>query len=186
MTWNATGLVSGQTLNTAGINANSYAWYTKDNDGNYVAMTGNPVNAGTYYLRLTDNAISQIQKDNPNYKFADNAIGGKFTYTIKAVDGQATLSGSASKTYDGHAVTTAEVDSTDGNVIVHLNFPGSTAQSTYTLQDGDYTWETEDGNAPTNAGTYTIELSEQGLANLQRAINQHASQGMLPWMHKTC
>lgn len=177
VTWRSTGLVSGQTLNTAGITANSYGWYTKDSNGNYHAVTGDPVNAGTYYLRLTDNAISQLQKDNPNYKFADNAIGGKFTYTIKAVAGQATLSGSASKTYDGHAVTTAEVDSTDGNVIVHLNFPGSTAQSTYTLQDGDYTWETEDGNAPTNAGTYTIELSEQGLANLQQAINQHASQG---------
>ncbi|WP_235981138.1 MBG domain-containing protein [Limosilactobacillus portuensis] len=51
-------------------------------------MTGNPVNAGTYYLRLTDNAISQLQKDNPNYKFADNAIGGEFTYTINAVAGR--------------------------------------------------------------------------------------------------
>ena len=52
------------------------------------AMTGNPVNAGTYYLILTDNAISQLQKDNPNYKFADNAIGGEFTYTINAVAGR--------------------------------------------------------------------------------------------------
>lgn len=96
----------------------------------------NPVNAGTYYLRLTDNAISQLQKDNPNYKFADNAIGGEFTYTINAVAGQATLSGSsklaASKTYDGQAVTPVEVDSTNGNIVVHLTFPGSTAQSTYT------------------------------------------------------
>lgn len=30
VTWSSTGLVSGQTLNTAGITANSYAWYTKD------------------------------------------------------------------------------------------------------------------------------------------------------------
>lgn len=47
--------------------------------------------------------------------------------------GQATLSGQASKTYDGQAVTPVEVDSTNGsNIVVHLTFPGSTAQSTYT------------------------------------------------------
>lgn len=83
-------------------------------------------------MRLTDNAISQLQKDNSNYKFADNAIGGEFAYTINAVAGQATLSGQASKTYDGQAVTPVEVDSTNGNIVVHLTFPGSTAQSTYT------------------------------------------------------
>ena len=175
VTWSSTGLVSGQTLNTAGITANSYAWYTKDSNGNYHAMTGVPVNAGTYYLRLTDNAISQIQKDNPNYKFADNAIGGEFTYTINAAAGQATLSGQASKTYDGQAVTTSEVDSTNGNIIVHFTFPGSNAQSTYTLQDGDYSWE--DGQVPVNAGTYTLKLSDQGLAHLRAAIDKYAGSG---------
>lgn len=177
VTWSSTGLIEGQTLNTDGITANSYAWYTKDSNGNYHAMTGAPVNAGTYYLRLTDNAISQIQKDNPNYKFADNAIGGEFTYTINAVAGQATLSGQASKTYDGQAVTPAEVDSTNGNIIVHFTFPGSNAQSTYTLQDGDYSWKTQNGQAPVNAGTYTIKLSNSGIANLQSAIDQYAGQG---------
>ncbi|MBB1124587.1 MBG domain-containing protein [Limosilactobacillus albertensis] len=175
VTWGSTGFVSEQTLNTAGITADSYAWYTKDSDGNYRAMTGSPVNAGTYYLRLTDNAISQLQKDNPNYKFADNAIGGEYTYTINVVAGQATLSGQASKTYDGQAVTPAEVDSTNGNIIVHFTFPGSTAQSIYTLQDGDYTWE--DGQAPVNAGTYTLKLSDQGLAHLQAAIDKYAGNG---------
>ena len=177
VTWNSTGLVSGQTLNTDGINADSYAWYTKDGNGNYQAMTGNPINAGVYYLRLTDNAISHIQKDNPNYKFADNAIAGEFTYTINAAAGQATLSGQASKTYDGQTVTTAEVDSTNGNIIVNFTFPGSTAQSIYTLQNGDYSWETQDGQAPVNAGTYTIKLSNSGIANLQSAIDQYAGQG---------
>ena len=173
--WSSTSLVIGQELNTAGLTANSYAWYTKDNDDHYVAMTGNPVKAGTYYLRLTDAAIAQIKADNPNYNFT--AVDGEFTYTINAVAGQATLSGSASKTYDGQAVTTAEVDSTNGNVIAHFSFPGSTSEHGYTLQDGDYTWETEDSHAPTNAGTYTIKLSANGIVNLQKALNQYAGQG---------
>lgn len=172
VTWSSTGLVSGQTLNTAGITANSYGWYTKDSNGNYHAMTGDPVNAGTYYLRLTDSAISQLQKDNPNYKFADNAIGGEFTYTINAVAGQATLSGQASKTYDGQAVTTADVDSTNGNIIVHFTFPGSNAQSTYALQAGDYIWENDQD--PVNVGTYTLKLSDSGLAHLQAALDKYA------------
>lgn len=175
VTLNSTGLVSGQHLNTAGITANSYGWYTKDSNGNYHAMTGDPVNAGTYYLRLTDSAISQLQKDNPNYKFADNAIGGEFTYTINAVAGQATLSGQASKTYDGQAVTTADVDSTNGNIIVHFTFPGSNAQSTYTLQAGDYIWENDQD--PVNVGTYTLKLSDSGLAHLQAALDKYAGNG---------
>ena len=46
------------------------------------------------------------------------------------------------------------------------------------MQDGDYTWDTEDGqtiSAPTNTGTYTIKLNKQAiLAHLQAALNQQA------------
>ena len=176
--WNATGLVTDQDLNLTGLTANSYAWYSKDADGNYVAMTGNPVNAGTYYLHLTKNAIEQVKADNSNYDFT--SVNGEFTYTINTVNGIATLSGSSSKTYDGQAVNTAEVNSTNGDIIVNFTFPGSSAQSTYVLQTGDYTWENKDGQAitaPTNAGTYTIKLSADGITNLQNAINQYAGQG---------
>lgn len=174
----ATGLVTDQDLNLTGLTANSYAWYSKDADGNYVAMTGNPVNAGTYYLHLTKSAIEQVKADNSNYDFT--SVNGEFTYTINAVNGIATLSGSSSKTYDGQAVTTAEVNSTNGDIIVNFTFPGSSAQSTYVLQTGDYTWENKDGQvitAPTSAGTYTIKLSADGITNLPNAINQYAGQG---------
>ena len=176
--WKATGLVTDQELNLNGLTANSYAWYSKDADGNYVAMTGNPVNAGTYYLRLTKDAIAQVKVDNSNYNFT--SVDGEFTYTINVVNGTATLSGSSSKTYDGQAATTAEVNSTNGDIIVNFAFPGSSAQSTYALQAGDYIWENKDGqeiSAPTNAGTYTIKLSADGITNLQNAINQYAGQG---------
>lgn len=152
--WKATGLVTDQELNLNGLTANSYAWYSKDADGNYVAMTGNPVNAGTYYLRLTKDAIAQVKADNSNYNFT--SVDGEFTYTINVVNGTATLRGSSSKTYDGQAATTAEVNSTNGDIIVNFAFPGSSAQSTYALQAGDYIWENKDGqeiSAPTNAGT---------------------------------
>ena len=176
--WKATGLVTDQELNLNGLTANSYAWYSKDADGNYVAMTGNPVNAGTYYLRLTKDAIAQVKADNSNYNFT--SVDGEFTYTINVVNGTATLRGSSSKTYDGQAATTAEVNSTNGDIIVNFAFPGSSAQSTYALQAGDYIWENKDGqeiSAPTNAGTYTIKLSADGITNLQNAINQYAGQG---------
>ena len=176
--WKATGLVTDQELNLNGLTANSYAWYSKDADGNYVAMTGNPVNAGTYYLRLTKDAIAQVKADNSNYNFT--SVDGEFTYTINVVNGTATLSGSSSKTYDGQAATTAEVNSTNGDIIVNFAFPGSSAQSTYALQAGDYTWENKDGqeiSAPTNAGTYTIKLRADSITNLQNAINQYAGQG---------
>ncbi|MBW8451893.1 YSIRK-type signal peptide-containing protein [Lactobacillus paragasseri] len=166
--WKATGLVTDQELNLNGLTANSYAWYSKDADGNYVAMTGNPVNAGTYYLRLTKDAIAQVKADNSNYNFT--SVDGEFTYTINVVNGTATLSGSSSKTYDGQAATTAEVNSTNGDIIVNFAFPGSSAQSTYALQAGDYTWENKDGqeiSAPTNAGTYYISLTANGLKKLQ-------------------
>ena len=166
--WDATGLVTDQDLNLTGLTANSYAWYSKDADGNYVAMTGNPVNAGTYYLHLTKSAIEQVKADNSNYDFT--SVNGEFTYTINAVNGIATLSGSSSKTYDGQAVTTAEVNSTNGDIIVNFTFPGSSAQSTYVLQTGDYTWGNKDGHAitaPTNAGTYYIALTVNGLKKLQ-------------------
>ena len=176
--WNTTGLVTNQDLNLTGLTANSYAWYSKDADGNYVAMTGNPVNAGTYYLRLTKDAIAQVKADNSNYNFT--SVDGEFTYTINVVNGTATLRGSSSKTYDGQAATTAEVNSTNGDIIVSFAFPGSSAQSTYALQAGDYIWENKDGqeiSAPTNAGTYTIKLSADGITNLPNAINQYAGQG---------
>ena len=166
--WNTTGLVTNQDLNLTGLTANSYAWYSKDADGNYVAMTGNPVNAGTYYLRLTKDAIAQVKADNSNYNFT--SVDGEFTYTINVVNGTATLRGSSSKTYDGQAATTAEVNSTNGDIIVNFAFPGSSAQSTYALQAGDYIWENKDGqeiSAPTNAGTYYISLTANGLKKLQ-------------------
>ena len=173
ITLNGNDLVQGQKLNTTGLTANDYAWYTKNADGTYTA-TGDPVNVGTYYLKLKESGLDKIKNDNPNYSFASDAINGEFTYTINAVSGTATLSGENSKVYDGQAVTNDEVISPNGTIAVTFGFPGSTDKDTYVLQNGDYTWNVDN---PTNAGTYTLTLSAAGLAHLQEAINQYAGSG---------
>ncbi len=166
VTWTSNGLVSGQSLSTNGITADDYEWFTK----NDTAMTGEPTNAGTYYLKFKSSGISKLQSANPNYSFATDAVSGEFTYTITpaAENIAATLSGSNHKTYDGHAVTNDEVISTSGDIKVTFTYPGSTDQSTYALQAGDYTWSTADGSAPTNAGTYTLTLTKNSDRRISR------------------
>jgi LPXTG-motif cell wall-anchored protein len=173
VSWNSTGFVTGENLNHTGVTASDYTWYTKNANGTYTIMTGEPTNAGTYYLKLNDGAIAQIKRDNPNYSFANDAFTGEFTYTINAVAGTATLSGQNSKTYDGQDISLADLNSTDGNIEVKFAFPGSTDSDTYQLQSGDYTI----GHNAAKVGNYTIKLSDQGLANLQAALDKYAGNG---------
>ena len=147
---------------------------------NDLQIIGNATNVGTYQVELSQAGQEKLEQltgnNGANYKwtFKTNA-----DYVVKAATASAELSGSNQKTFDGSAVTTAEVNS-NGQILVHLTYPGSSAQSTYALQAGDYTWENKDGqeiSAPTNAGTYTIKLRADSITNLQNAINQYAGQG---------
>lgn len=174
VSWSSTGFVTGENLNHTDVTANDYTWYTKNADGTYTAMTGEPTNAGTYYLKLNDGAIAQIKRDNPNYSFADNAFTGEFTYTINAVTGTATLSGQNAKTYDGQEISLDDLNSTDGNIEVKFVFPGSTDADVYKLHVGDYI--VVNNSADANK-TYTVKLSDQGLANLQAALDKYAGNG---------
>ena len=134
---------------------------------------GDPVNAGSYTVELSPVGQAKLKSltgnNGDNYKWTFNT---KATYTINtATDAGASLSGSNQMIFNGSAVTTAEINN-GGDIIVNLVFPGSTENSIYHLQDGDYVWT--NGNAPTNVGTYTIELTADGLAHLQAAIDQYA------------
>ena len=138
-------------------------------------IVGDATNVGTYHVELSRTGQEKLEQltgnNGANYEWRFNTNAN---YVIKAATASAELSGSNQKTFDGSAVTTAEVNS-NGQILVHLTFPGSTAQGTYTLQNGDYTWETEDGQAPTKAGAYTIKLNKQAiLAHLQDALNEQA------------
>ncbi|CCI81387.1 MBG domain-containing protein [Lactobacillus hominis] len=137
---------------------------------------GDPINAGTYTVELSPAGEAKLKNltgnNGDNYKWTFNT---KATYTINAAtEASASLSGSNQMTFNGSAVTTAELNN-GGDIIVNLTFPGSTENSIYHLQDGDYIWT--DGEAPTNVGTYTIKLTQAGLAHLQAAIDQYAGSG---------
>ena len=137
---------------------------------------GDPINAGTYTVELSPAGQAKLKNltgnNGDNYKWTFNT---QATYTINsATDASASLSGSNQMIFNGSPVTTAEINN-GGNIVVNLTFPGSTENSIYHLQDGDYIWN--DGAAPTNVGTYTIKLTQAGLAHLQAAIDQYAGSG---------
>lgn len=138
-------------------------------------IVGNATNVGTYQVKLSQagqEKLKQLTGNNgANYKWTFKTTAN---YIVTAATADAKLNGSNQKTFDGTAVTTAQVNS-NGQILVHFTFPGSTTESTYALQDGDYIWNA--GSAPVNAGTYTIKLSANGIVNLQKALNQYAGQG---------
>ena len=145
---------------------------------NDLQIIGDATNVGTYQVELSEAGQEKLKaltgNQGANYKWAFNTNAD---YVVKAAAASAELSGSNQKTFDGTAVTTAEVNS-NGQILVHFTFPGSTTQSTYALQNGDYTWSTANGNAPTNVGTYTISLNKQAiLDHLQNALNTQAGLG---------
>ncbi|MCW3764620.1 MBG domain-containing protein [Weissella confusa] len=155
-------------LDTTGLTSDSYEWV--DAQGNPIS---NPENVGTYYIKLKDAALSTLGKDNPNFTLTNG--GGLATYTITQAQASGVLSGSNSRTYDGQATTTAEVNS-NGQIGVTVTFPGVTdANKTYILKDGDYKWSS--GSAPTNAGSYTITLTPDGISNIEKYILGLAGSG---------
>ncbi|MEY8441030.1 MBG domain-containing protein [Lactobacillaceae bacterium 24-114] len=156
--------VSGQDLVIPDLTDSDFTWNTPDGSA--------PTNAGDYTITLSESGQNKIKAANPNY---DLTLGtNSFTYTVKAADATAKLAGENGKTYDGSAVTTAEVNS-NGQIQVTMDYLGKT--QTYSLQDGDYTWNTSDGSAPSDVGNYTITLTETGLTHLQEAINQENGEG---------
>ena len=168
--WTDSGFVKNQTLKSTDLTASDYAWFTKNADGTFTAMTGDPINAGTYYLKLKDSSEAKLKAENPNYNLT---INGEFTYTINPVSGTATLSDSASKIYDGKDISLDDLNSPDGDIEAKFTFPGSTVADTYKLHAGDYTIE----NNSAKADDYTVSLSTDGLARFQAAIDNYAGAG---------
>ena len=62
--------------------------------------------------------------------------------------------------------------------MVTVDYPGvAISNKTYTLKAGDYTWSTENGFAPTDAGKYTITLTKDGITNIENYIRAFAGTG---------
>ncbi|WP_298493819.1 MBG domain-containing protein, partial [uncultured Lactobacillus sp.] len=162
-------------------------------------------NVGTYDLRLTDAFIQKVKDadgnngNNYEWTYGTHTPTGSDTYTaqykIYQATGKAKLSGDNSKLYDGNAVTTTEVNK-NGKITIDLTLPiykqaaepgdepkllRTVDLGKYTLQDGDYTWNTADGSAPTKGGSYTISLNKDKiLSHLQDRLKTLAGVGTDP------
>ena len=167
----ATGNTDGKVASLTGVTLTS---------GDFKIVDNPAINVGDYHIVLTDAGLNKIKNAlGSNYDITND--GTKYgTLTITPAEASAKLAGSNHKDYDGSAVTLTEVNSSTGDIEVALTYPGSTAASTYTLHAGDYIWYNEDGSeelanngaAPTNAGTYTIKLTNAGITNIEKAIKQ--------------
>ena len=154
---------------TITLEKGDYVWVK---DG--ITYTTAPSNVGNYTIQLSEsgkNKILQNSNNTENLDWANAKISGQGSYIITEANATANLSGNSSKTYDGNPVTTTEINSKDGTVEVTITIPNSSETVTYKLQDGDYTWNTLNGDAPTDAGDYTFKLSPEALTNLQSAID---------------
>lgn len=103
--------------------------------------------------------MKNLTGNNDNYTWTFKTT---VTYNIASTTASAGLSGSNRKVFDGSGVTTAQINH-GGSIEVTFTYPGSTDSSMYKLQDGDYTRNTSDRNAPKNVGIYTITLTDSGL-----------------------
>lgn len=107
--------------------------------------------------------MKNLTGNNDNYTWTFKTT---VTYNIASTTASAGLSGSNRKVFDGSGVTTAQINH-GGSIEVTFTYPGSTDSSMYKLQDGDYTWNTSDHNAPKNVGIYTITLTDSGSATFE-------------------
>ena len=146
-------------------------------DSNGKIVTGFPVNVGTYTFKINEKGIAALASANPDLAIPNEINGYSYTYTINQANAIGKLTGSNSGAYTGKPVTTAQVNS-NGQIMVTVDYPGvAISNKTYTLKVGDYTWSTENGFAPTDAGKYTITLTKDGIANIEKYIRAFAGTG---------
>ena len=162
-------------LDTTGLTGSDYQWV----DASGTALTYNPKNVGTYYIKLSDTAFAKLQAQNPNFQLTSN--DGLGVYTITPTTANITFGGTNSRVYNGQGTTTAEINS-NGQIKIHFTFPGSVSDASYTLKDRDYYLVDQagagyDGAQIINVGTYTIKLTQQGMQNVIDTIHQLSGSG---------
>ncbi|MCH3904458.1 MAG: hypothetical protein LKE17_01720 [Lactobacillus sp.] len=170
-----------------------------------VHETNNVVNVGSYDVVFSDSAKERMKKlvndeNEQNYDWGEwDSVSAH--YTINPASGTVTLSGKNYKEYDGHLTTTDDVNN-GGDISIKLKvqltttpaYPGdevkvlSTFEKDYVLQDGDYSWTTEDGRpittadgtptAPVALGKYKISLNQISIiTRLQNDLDKKFGKG---------
>lgn len=141
-------------------------------DLQFVDVDGHKINAptdvGTYYVTLSETGLAQInQVDGSDYQYALNLATPSVKFTINKADATIALSGSGTHTYDGQAAKTSE-----GTYTIQL--PDQTTPTT--VDAGNLTFVDAHGHvieAPTDAGTYSIALSDAYKAQLQNTYGKN-------------
>jgi LPXTG-motif cell wall-anchored protein len=144
------GKVTVPTIPTGTLTNDDYT--IKDKDGNVVT---DPSQASDYTVWLNEDGLKKLSDLSSNFTWPTEPVQ-MGTLTISQAEVTGTLSGSNSKTYDGQDVSTANINQQGGTITVQVTVNGVTYN--YSLQDGDYTWNTKDGQAPTAAGSYTDKI----------------------------
>lgn len=176
----ASGLTLPSGASSVVLDDGDYSWQHVNADGSTSNLLGAPTAVGNYCIILNSTGLSKFQRLSSNYLWNYDPARSFVQYTITPATTtdtvSATLSGSAAMSYSGTAPTLTNLQS--GTIKVTLAFPGATdADNTYTLHDGDYTWETTDGSAPTTVGHYTLQLTSAAAARIQAAINSAVGAG---------
>lgn len=145
--------------------------------------TSMPINAGKYQVRLTTQGETGIKNQFGNNSIVwtsdgKSTITSNATYTIKQANVTTELSGNNSMTYNGSAVTTNDLYSQDSTIKVVINGTDITnLPQTFELKEGDYVWQTTDGQAPKDVGNYQIKLTATGINHIQKQINDALGEG---------
>ena len=152
---------NGVNLTAPTLSAGDYEWV--DKDGKVIA---NPVNVGTYYLKLKDSSQSKIATNN-NYTWN---FRGLASVIITKANATISFGGSQETTYTGSVVAV-----NPGDYEVKL----SNGQ-TYQLTDKDI----QVIGSPINIGTYKVELSQAGIDAIKATDSNYnysydGSQGLL-------
>lgn len=131
--------------------------------GDYTWNVSDPTNVGTYTLTLNSTGIGHLQDllndkyGNGNVTIANSQVTGSAKYTIEKANANVTLSGNQDETYTAEEFTNSNIKVSDYKVTLSNGLE-------YKLVDGDL--EFIPNQNPTNVGTYTVQLSDQGKKNI--------------------
>lgn len=140
-------------LDATGLTSDDFSW--ADNIA--------PIAAGNYQIKLNDAGLAKLQKNNPNFKLTSAGYG---TFTITPIAASAILMGHHIRPYDGQVAALDKLP----YFITRGLIAGQTLNTTH-LTLNDFEWVDQKGQtikAPSDAGTYYLVLSAQGLAQLQK------------------
>lgn len=143
------------------------------NDTNGISIA-NPKDAGTYRIVLSDQGLDKFKALDPNFTWNYDKNKSYITYQINPVQATATLSGTDDRDYNGQPVSTADLNQ-NKKINLTLNVPGFDSVN-IPLVDGDYSWQTSNGEAPTDVGTYKLVLSDTAVEHIQNYLAQNWNQ----------